>query len=146
MTQFRAHSNKRPQSKNRAQHVQTIPINQTMPIPKQVAGNSPRVRQVQHPSHTQMLNAAIGLNQGPILQTTKHSVMKQQQLPTGRNLSVGRQGTTVQNNIQQIHVQKTPSNNSKGIVNQQKFSSERVHTLNSALPTGVMINYQTNFQ
>ena len=43
--------------------------------------------------------------------------MKQQQLPTGRNLSVGRQGTTVQNNIQQIHVQKTPSNNSKGIVN-----------------------------
>ena len=66
---------------------------QALPMAKQGAANQGQtsgLRQVKHPSHTQMLNA-IGINQGPIIS----GVMKQQQPPVSqtRNLSVGRQGT-----------------------------------------------------
>ena len=151
--QMRAMSNKRPQSINRKglqgqTHQGHMPSNGSITNAAQakhasttnqigqVQGNSPGLRQVKHPSHTQMLNA-IGINHGPILQGQKQVAANQVQ--QRGNLSVGRQGALPQQPSalsQQPQAQKTPANlKGKSGSQQQKFASERQ-------PSG---SYQTNF-
>ena len=99
-TQQRVQSNKRPSSLTNNQAP-----SQKQQVPAQTGNpNSPGVRHVKHPSHTQMLNA-IGANPGPINQKNNMLTVAHQVVSTLNKRVDPNTGKPIQ-----IQHSKTPSN------------------------------------